>query len=62
MTSLVYKDPTFNRVLGLQIKEKNCSVCKHGIVVFENSYNCKNGLRFPACRANRNRGFKLVEK
>jgi len=53
----LYQDPTFNKVLKDQVKEKNCSICAHRAQRF----GCtKNYSGYYQCRGKRD-GFKLDE-
>lgn len=52
------RDPVFNEVLGIQIKElKGCPVCTKRLTI-NGKIVCRNGLRYPSCKESR-KGFKL---
>jgi len=57
MTTQLYADPTFKKVLNDEVKEKNCEVCVHRA----QRIHCVNGyLGYYHCR-NENNGFELDE-
>ena len=56
----LYKDPTFEKVAAMEIREKGCRVCTRHIEYIEGAFRCSTGKRFPECRGKKN-GFKLDE-
>lgn len=42
------------------IRDKGCRVCARAERAFGRAY-CPNNLRFPTCRGDRKKGFKLIE-
>lgn len=54
----IYKDPTFDRVLRLEIRERQCHVCTRRVSVLEGRVVCSVGKKYPSCQYER-RGFEL---
>jgi len=54
------RNPVFDEVLGMQIKElKGCPVCVKRISMDNGKrFLCRNGMKYPRCRRSSN-GFKL---
>jgi len=49
-------------VLGMEIREKGCDICMRVLKFNDGARVCRTGLKFPYCRKNKKRGFKLNEK
>ncbi len=49
-----------NIVGAREIRAKGCQVCARAVRSLGRAY-CPNNLRFPACRGDRKKGFKLIE-
>lgn len=45
---------------SMEIRKKNCSVCARAEVVLDRPV-CTNSLRFPSCRRDKKKGFRLLE-
>lgn len=58
MKNAAHKDPTFEAVLALELREKNCRVCVNGSQLTTGRVVCFSGLRFPYCQSNKKNGFK----
>lgn len=61
MSIAVYRDPTFEKVLAMQVRERKCGVCDKGKEVFEGEFYCTMSLRFPSCKSEKN-GFKMLDQ
>lgn len=60
MSVELYRDPTFEAVAAIEIREKGCKVCVRRIEYFKGVFRCAVGKKFPVCRGKRN-GFVLDE-
>lgn len=60
MSIPLYRDPTFDAVVSMQIREKGCKVCTRSIEYIQGAFRCSVGKKFPGCRGKRN-GFVLDE-
>ena len=56
-----HRDPTFERVLRLEIRERGCRCCLRRVELSTGELRCGRGKRFPACRGERG-GFVLDEE
>jgi len=56
----LYRDPTFDAVAAMEIREKGCSVCVRSIEFIEGCFRCSVSKKFPKCRGKKN-GFVLDE-
>ena len=56
----LHRDPTFDAVAAMEIREKGCSVCTRSIEYIEDVFRCSVSKKFPACRGKKN-GFDLDE-
>ena len=56
----LHRDPTFDAVAAMEIREKGCKVCTRSIEYIEGVFRCAVGKKFPKCRGEKN-GFVLDE-
>lgn len=56
----LYRDPTFDTVAAMEIREKGCRVCIRHTEHIEGVIRCSVGKKFPKCRGKKN-GFVLDE-
>lgn len=54
----LHADPTFERVLRLEISERQCHVCVRRLEVLEGRVVCSVGKKYPSCQYSRG-GFDL---
>ena len=54
----LYRDPTFEKVAAMEIREKGCKVCIRSIEYIEGCFRCSVSKKFPQCRGKKN-GFVL---
>jgi len=55
-----FRDPVFEQVLRMQIRERGCRCCARRVELASGDVRCGNGRRFPSCRGQRG-GFVLEE-
>jgi len=58
--SALYRDPVFEKVAAIEIREKGCAVCTRSVEVFDGAHQCTVHKTFPKCRGKKN-GFQLDE-
>ncbi len=58
MNEAMYRDPTFDEALRLQISEKGCRCCLRCVELSTRALRCTAGKVFPKCRGERG-GFVL---
>lgn len=56
----LYRDPTLERAVAMEIREKGCAACTRRREVFDGAYECTVNKTFPKCRGKKN-GFQLDE-
>jgi len=49
-------------VLELEIRESGCGVCTRCLTFGDGHRVCKTNLKFPYCRSNKKKGFRLNDK
>ena len=59
MSLALHKDPTFERVAAMEIRERKCRVCTRRRELSTGAVLCGTGKRFPLCRSDKKNGFKL---
>jgi hypothetical protein len=60
MSSAVYRDPTFNAAVAMEVrKKKGCGVCIRRISVL-GAYLCSVNANYPQCKNNK-KGFVYDE-
>lgn len=53
------RDPTLEGAQQMEIQERGCAVCERRRVLSTGELRCGVGKRFPFCRADKKKGFRL---
>jgi hypothetical protein len=56
----LHKDPTFDAVVALEIRELGCKACVRRLTLSTGAVRCSQGKTFPRCKREL-KGFKLDE-
>jgi len=51
-----------HEVLELEIREHGCAVCMRVVTFGDGCHVCRTNLKFPSCRKDKKKGFKLNDK
>lgn len=54
--------PVEREVLELEVRENGCKVCVRSLQFGDGHRVCRTGLKFPYCRKDKKKGFKLNDK
>lgn len=58
----LYRDPTFEAACELELREKRCEACEQSLSLVGGKAVCSQGLKWPACRSDKKRGFRWRER
>jgi len=54
--------PVEREVLELEIREQGCAICMRCQTFGDGHRACKTGLKFPFCRKDKKKGFRLNDR